>query len=36
MTFQLPFIVQVKSSSIRKISFGGPDKNGRWKKEEIE
>lgn len=36
MTFHLPFIVQVKSSTISKISFGGPDKNGRWKKEEIE
>ena len=36
MTFNFPFIVQVKSSSIRKIPFGGPDENGRWKKEEIE
>jgi hypothetical protein len=36
MTFHLPFIVQVKSSSIKRLSFGGPDKEGRWKKEEIE
>jgi hypothetical protein len=36
MTFHLPFIVQVKSSSIEKIPFGGPDEHGRWRKEEIE
>ena len=30
VTFQLPFIVQVKSSSMRKLSFGGPDENDRW------
>lgn len=36
MTFHLPFIVQVKSSSVEKIPFGGPDEHGRWRKEEIE
>ena len=36
MTFHLPFIVQLKSSSIKKLSFGGPDEHGRWRKEEIE
>lgn len=36
MTFHSPFIVQVKSSSIRRIPFGGPDENGRWKREEID
>jgi hypothetical protein len=36
MTFYSPFVVQVKSSSEKEISYGGPDKKKRWKKEEIE
>jgi hypothetical protein len=36
MTFHLPVIVQLKSNSIRRLSFGGPDEKGRWKKEEVD
>jgi hypothetical protein len=35
MTFHSPFIVQVKSSSISTVSFGGLDKDGNWRKDEI-
>jgi len=35
MTFYSPFLVQTKSSSLKRISYGGPDKEGRWRKEEI-
>lgn len=36
MTFHLPYIVQVKSFSVKRISFGGPNKDGQWNKDEIE
>lgn len=36
MTFHSPFITQIKSISVGKICFGGPDDKNRWKKEEVE
>jgi hypothetical protein len=36
MSFYAPFLVQVKSESEKEVIYGGPDKKGRWKKEEIE
>jgi hypothetical protein len=35
MTFHSPFLVQTKSISESQISYGGLDKGGRWKKEEV-
>src|SRR4030067_3640484 len=35
MTFHSPFLVQTKSISESKISYGGPDEKGCWKKEEV-
>lgn len=36
MTFHTPFLIQTKSSSESKVSYGGIDKKGRWKNEEVD
>lgn len=36
LTFHSPFLVQTKSVSESKISYGGPDEHNRWKKEQID
>ena len=35
MTFQAPFIVQVKSKS-EKFTYGGPNRKEKWKKDEVD
>jgi len=36
LTFYDPFIVQTKSAPPGEISYGGPDKNGVWRRWEVE
>jgi hypothetical protein len=36
LTFHAPFLVQVKSRSRKKVSFGGIDQKGNWKQKQIE
>ena len=36
LTFHMPYLVQAKSRSVRKISYGGVSEEGTWKKEEID
>jgi hypothetical protein len=36
LTFNSPFLVQTKSVSESKISYGGPDEHKQWRKEQID